>query len=88
MIRRNLLRALSLGALSCGGIRVRAQSYPSRPVTLLVGGAPGSVPDLMIRPIADCAARIETLLVWNRAYKNPALMNFVTVARRVIAAQQ
>ena len=42
----------------------------------------------MIRPIADCAARIETLLVWNRAYKNPALMNFVTVARRVIAAQQ
>ncbi|MBK8438840.1 MAG: LysR family transcriptional regulator [Rhodobacter sp.] len=43
---------------------------------------------IMIRPIADCAARIETLLVWNRAYKNPALMNFVTVARRVIAAQQ
>lgn len=36
---------------------------------------------IMTRPIADCPARVETLLVWNRAYKNPALMNFVAVAR-------
>jgi tripartite-type tricarboxylate transporter receptor subunit TctC len=68
MIRRDLLRALSLGALTCGGIRARAQSYPSRPVTLLVGGAPGSVPDLMIRPIAErlSAALGQPVVVENR----------------------
>ena len=30
----------------------RADAYPSRPVTLLVGGAPGSPPDAMARPVA------------------------------------
>jgi tripartite-type tricarboxylate transporter receptor subunit TctC len=30
-----------------------AQSYPARAVTLLVGGAPGSVPDLLARPLAE-----------------------------------
>jgi tripartite-type tricarboxylate transporter receptor subunit TctC len=53
MIRRNLLRALSLGALEFTGTPVRAQAFPGRPVTLLVGGAPGSVPDIMVRPIAE-----------------------------------
>jgi tripartite-type tricarboxylate transporter receptor subunit TctC len=53
MIRRDVLRALPLGALACCSARLAAQSYPSRPVTLLVGGAPGSVPDIMIRPIAQ-----------------------------------
>lgn len=41
---------------------------------------------IMIRPIADCPARIETLLVWNRAYKNPALANFVAMAKRMTMA--
>lgn len=59
MIRRRLLQALSLGALGCTGQPLRAQSYPSRPVTMLVGGAPGSVPDIMIRPIA---VRLSTVL--------------------------
>lgn len=36
---------------------------------------------IMIRPIADCTAQIETLLVWNRAYKNPALLNFVKTVK-------
>jgi tripartite-type tricarboxylate transporter receptor subunit TctC len=31
----------------------KAQTYPTRPVRLLVGGAPGSVPDVMIRPVAE-----------------------------------
>ena len=52
MIRRDALRTLSVIALACTGTHPWAQSYPSRPVTLLVGGAPGSVPDLLIRPIA------------------------------------
>jgi tripartite-type tricarboxylate transporter receptor subunit TctC len=30
-----------------------AQTYPTAPVRVLVGGAPGSVPDVMIRPIAE-----------------------------------
>jgi tripartite-type tricarboxylate transporter receptor subunit TctC len=53
MIRRDVLRALSLGALGGIGTHPWAQVYPSRPITLLVGGAPGSVPDVMIRPIAQ-----------------------------------
>ena len=41
---------------------------------------------IMTRPIANCPARVETLLVWNRAYKNPALTNFVAMARRMTTA--
>lgn len=43
---------------------------------------------IMTRPIADCPARVETLLVWNRAYKNPALLNFVATVKRLIASRQ
>lgn len=69
MIRRHMLRALSLGALACTcATRLRAQTYPSRPVTLLVGGAPGSVPDIMIRPIAERLAAVlgQPIVVENR----------------------
>jgi len=51
MDRRHLLTLLPAGLAMAHG--VRAQSYPSRPVTLLVGGAPGSVPDVMVRPLAE-----------------------------------
>jgi len=30
-----------------------AQNYPQRPVRLIVGGGPGSVPDTMVRPVAE-----------------------------------
>jgi tripartite-type tricarboxylate transporter receptor subunit TctC len=59
MIRRDVLRAVALGGLLCGVVEARAELYPSRPVTLLVGGASGSVPDAVIRPIAD---RLSTAL--------------------------
>lgn len=39
----------------------------------------------MTKPISDSHAVIETMLVWNRAYKNKALLNFVRVAREVMA---
>jgi DNA-binding transcriptional LysR family regulator len=39
---------------------------------------------IMTKPISDCEARVQTLLVWNRAYKNPALMNFVAVAQELV----
>jgi tripartite-type tricarboxylate transporter receptor subunit TctC len=45
-----VLFALVLGALPPPAT---AQSYPDRPLKILVGGAPGSVPDAMIRPIAE-----------------------------------
>lgn len=39
---------------------------------------------ILTKVIADCPARVQTLLVWNRAYKNPALMNFVRIARDLV----
>ena len=68
MLRRDVLRVLSLGACAGAGPCAWAQSYPSRPVTLLVGGAPGSVPDIMIRPIAErlSAALGQPVVVENR----------------------
>lgn len=43
---------------------------------------------IMTKPISDCAVQVQTLLVWNRAYKNPALMNFVAVARELARRPQ
>lgn len=39
---------------------------------------------IMPKLIFDCEARVQALLVWNRAYKNQALMNFVVVARELV----
>lgn len=41
---------------------------------------------IITKPISDCDARISTLLTWNRAYKTPALMNFVSVAEELYPA--
>lgn len=43
---------------------------------------------ILTKSIADCPARVQTLLAWNRAYKNPALMNFVAVAREMARRPQ
>ena len=53
MNRRQVLTALSTAVLTSTPRRVSADAYPSRPVTLLVGGAPGSPPDAMARPVAQ-----------------------------------
>ncbi|WP_291731427.1 LysR substrate-binding domain-containing protein [Leisingera sp. F5] len=42
---------------------------------------------IMTKPISDCEAEISTLLVWNRAYKSPALMNFIAVAEEFVKRQ-
>ncbi|MEP3275670.1 MAG: LysR family transcriptional regulator [Stappiaceae bacterium] len=39
---------------------------------------------IVTKSIEGCDASISTLLVWNRAYKTPALMNFVSVAEEMI----
>lgn len=39
--------------------------------------------NIVTKPISDCDTQISTLLAWNRAYKTPALMNFVAVANEI-----
>lgn len=52
--RNALFRALLLAVLvGVASIPAVAQTYPDKPIRILVGGAPGSVPDAMIRPIAE-----------------------------------
>lgn len=53
MNRRELLKALPVATLGLAHGSVRSQAYPAKPIALLVGGAPGSVPDLMVRPVAE-----------------------------------
>jgi tripartite-type tricarboxylate transporter receptor subunit TctC len=53
MKRRRILQLLPLAGLNLAPSFARAQTFPSRPITLLVGGAPGSGPDVMVRPIAE-----------------------------------
>lgn len=53
MNRRQLLTLLSATGLASIPPLSRADAYPSRPITLLVGGAPGSPPDVMARPVAQ-----------------------------------
>lgn len=62
-----------LGLVSSGlGVSIYAQSITRfQPRTI------------MTKPISDCEARISTLLTWNRAYKTPALNNFIAVAEEI-----
>ena len=69
MNRRQLLALLSTTGLASTPSLSRADAYPSRPVTLLVGGAPGSPPDVMIRPVAQRLAEAlgKPVVVENKA---------------------
>jgi len=52
--RRLMLGALALaGSASAGCSRSAAETYPARPLRLLVGGAAGSVPDTVARLVAE-----------------------------------
>jgi tripartite-type tricarboxylate transporter receptor subunit TctC len=51
--RMSLAGATALCCLVPRSRRAVAQAYPDRPVRILVGGAPGSVPDTLARVIAD-----------------------------------
>ena len=69
MNRRQLLALLSTTGLASTPSLSRADAYPSRPVTLLVGGAPGSPPDVMTRPVAQRLAEAlgKPVVVENKA---------------------
>ncbi|MEO5883352.1 MAG: tripartite tricarboxylate transporter substrate binding protein [Caldimonas sp.] len=68
MNRRDILKTLPSAGLALAHGSLRAQAYPARPITLLVGGAPGSVPDLMVRPIAERLSSLigQAVVVENR----------------------
>ena len=68
MKRRQFLNVLPTVLLAANPGRAWSQAYPNRPVTVLVGGAPGSVPDVMIRPLADrlSSALGQTVFVQNK----------------------
>ena len=63
-----LFNILVPAMLAAGHDSVCAQSYPARPIRLIVGGAPGSVPDTMVRPVAErlSAALGQRVVVDNR----------------------
>ncbi len=54
---RKLMVALALIASICGGAMAQAQTYPSRPITLLVGFPPGGPTDALARLLADAMGR-------------------------------
>ena len=54
---RKLMVALALVASLCGGAVAQAQTYPSRPITLLVGFPPGGPTDALARLLADAMGR-------------------------------
>ena len=60
-----VLALLVLAAVPASGF---AQSYPQRPVKLILGGAAGSVPDTLARPVAErlAAALGEPVVIENR----------------------
>jgi tripartite-type tricarboxylate transporter receptor subunit TctC len=67
--RRKILRSLSgATALMLLGAKARAEAFPARPIHLLVGAGPGSVPDLVARVIGDelSAEAAQPVVVENR----------------------
>lgn len=69
---KTLMAAAAAAALLAGPAPAQAQSgaasYPSRPITLIVNGGPGSLPDLFARPLAEQlrAALKQAVVVENK----------------------
>lgn len=64
----NALVALSLCLTTALLPDALAQGFPSKPIKLITGGAPGSVPDTVVRPLAEKLAAIlhQPMIVENR----------------------
>lgn len=100
MAEWDFFRTFVLDTFAQAGLQatVRYEASNALGILGLVGSGPGvsvysqsierfQPRTIMTRKIADCPARVETLLVWNRAYKNPALLNFVKVVKRILASK-
>lgn len=57
MKRRMVIGCMSAATLALAVPVARSQSYPQRPVSLLVGGAARSVPDILARTVAERLGR-------------------------------
>jgi tripartite-type tricarboxylate transporter receptor subunit TctC len=70
-----LLRLFTIGMLGCLPATALAQSYPARPITIVVPAAPGGVSDTMARLIAQrfMTAWGQQVIVENRGGANHAI---------------
>jgi tripartite-type tricarboxylate transporter receptor subunit TctC len=66
--RRDLFRAAAAAATAALPSSGRAETYPSRPIRLVVGGTPGSAPDVVARLAAQLLSQRlgQTMYVENR----------------------
>ena len=69
---KNQRRICILLSLCCVSLGVWAQAWPSKPIALVVGSAPGSAPDVYARTIAEPVGRLlgTTVIIDNRAGAN------------------
>ena len=83
LTRRALIR-LAGGAVAAPVLPVRADEWPSRPIRILVGTAPGGSPDIMSRLLGDkIGERIgQSFVVENRRHN----LSAVRSGARVIGA--
>lgn len=67
LLRTGLVAALAASAL-VGGVAQASDTWPSKPLTLIVPFGPGSSPDSMARAVADQASQTlgQTIVVQNR----------------------
>ncbi len=67
--RRQLIAWSALGAAALAGGNVLAQTFPARPITMIVPFPPGGVADIVARPVAEAMARElgQPVVIENRA---------------------
>jgi tripartite-type tricarboxylate transporter receptor subunit TctC len=68
MHKRQLMGAAVWAALACTGLAAMAQTYPSKPITMVVPFPPGGVADTVGRPVAEAMSRYlkQSIVVENK----------------------
>jgi tripartite-type tricarboxylate transporter receptor subunit TctC len=66
--RRGFLRVTVMAGAALAGFRARADSYPTKPIRFLIGGAAGSGPDVIARLLGDRLSAVlrQPLVIENR----------------------
>jgi tripartite-type tricarboxylate transporter receptor subunit TctC len=68
MKKRQLIRLALSVAVACTGLTAVAQTYPSKPITMVVPFPPGGVADTVGRPVAEAMSRYlkQSIVVENK----------------------
>ncbi|MBP8148937.1 MAG: tripartite tricarboxylate transporter substrate binding protein [Limnohabitans sp.] len=68
MKKRQLIQVALSVALACTGLSAVAQTYPSKPITMVVPFPPGGVADTVGRPVAEAMSRYlkQSIVVENK----------------------